>query len=269
MSRINVENAGYKVNWAEPLGRGRTATAYEAIEEATGRPVVVKESAIPAFSKIEAEVMHASSRASPYLPDLFFDSSEGNLSHLVMERCGAPIVDTFKLAKPEGQIVQIHMNDLRAVRALHEAGYLHLDGHPLNIRIEGTDPRSVRRLDFGAAVRMQNGTAQSYRFHGRWRAPEQLGASGMGEVGPWTDLYSVGLMLGASIQGYNPIRVPVAKMQDFPFRAEAARNPDLSGVKNSDLQGVVRKAISAAPARRYQSADEFLNALRPFSGPET
>jgi serine/threonine protein kinase len=90
---------------------------------------------------------------------------------------------------------------LRGLAALHDQGYLHLDIKPANIMIN--DFGRAVLLDFGAVQPMGDGK----RFEGvqtlthGFAAPEQYQ---QGPMGPWADIYAIGMTIVASLIGTSP-----------------------------------------------------------------
>jgi serine/threonine protein kinase len=274
--RGTVERAGFRVKWDQPIARGKTGAAYLGVNVKTGQEVVVKESSLASH---EGRVMAAASGRSKYLPDLYLDATQGLPGYLVMERGGLPLREHLGKKLEPRHAVEIARNILDGLKAVHEAGYLHLDDHPLNVLVRTLtpdpdpvhvlvhtlNPETVRVIDFGGAVPMHNGKGQTSAFHGRWRAPEMLGPWGQQvTVGPPADLYSVGLMLGQLVTGKLPVDVPDAQLQNYALRREVAQHPDLTGVEDAELKKVLQKALAYDPDQRYATAQEFIDALAPW-----
>jgi len=102
---------------------------------------------------------------------------------------------------PDKFIMSVFPPVMEGLRALHNASFLHLDIKPANILMrESGDPLL---LDFGAVQRVKPGT----RFRGiqtlthGFAAPEQYTE---GVMGPWSDVYSLGMTMRACITGKNP-----------------------------------------------------------------
>ena len=90
---------------------------------------------------------------------------------------------------------------LEGLQALHNAGFLHLDIKPANILMRDTGVPLL--LDFGAVQRVKPGT----RFRGvqtlthGYASPEQYLE---GFMGPWADIYSLGMTMRICITGKTP-----------------------------------------------------------------
>jgi serine/threonine protein kinase len=157
---------------------------------------------------------------------------------LVME-----YVDGGKLepkVRPANEAARLGIELLRGVRALHLAGYRHNDVHLGNIAV---DPKSgrLRLLDVGNAVPIDSTASPWLDGFG---APEKQGA------GVRTELYTVGAFVYYASTGIKP---------------ERGRSPDLNRIHEPALRTVVGKALEPDPARRWPTAQAFLDALRPIA----
>uniref|UniRef100_UPI0025D0E293 serine/threonine-protein kinase n=1 Tax=Novosphingobium sp. Chol11 TaxID=1385763 RepID=UPI0025D0E293 len=82
--------------------------------------------------------------------------------------------------------------------AAHALGAIHRDISPDNVMLEGGRLEGAKIIDFGIAKDLDPGSATIIGdgFAGKlnYVAPEQLGDFGR-EVGPWSDVYSLGLVI--------------------------------------------------------------------------
>jgi hypothetical protein len=151
---------------------------------------------------------------------------------------------------------------LDGLAAVHARGIVHRDLKPGNILL---DPSGRAVLtDFGLA--RPEGEAGLLTSEGvilgtpSYMAPEQ--AAGQSDrIGPWTDLYSLGVVLYQLLTGRLPFpgAMPALLAQilrDEPPPPRAVR-PDLDPA----LEAVVLRALRKEPAERYPDAGAFAAAL--------
>lgn len=143
----------------------------------------------------------------------------------------------------------------QALDALHSLGWVHLDIKPQNILVS----KEGRTLlaDFGIAQRkgMRTGACTP-----TYASPEQ--AAGDRPVGPWSDIYSLGVVLYEMIAGNPPVRGDheiVLLNQHLEATPPSPRrvNPQLS----SRQERVLFKALAKSPKDRYEAASELVEAM--------
>ncbi|MGA0603154.1 protein kinase domain-containing protein [Caulobacter sp. KR2-114] len=154
------------------------------------------------------------------------------------------------------------------LRAAHELGAVHRDMSPDNVLLPAGRLTSAKVIDFGIAKDLDTNqrTIIGDGFAGKlgYVAPEQLGDFGR-DVGPWTDIYSLALVMLSLIHGRNVDMG--ATLVDAVDRRRAG--VDVTRAP-ADLQPVLRAMLEADPARRLRSMDEVLAMLegaRPGPAP--
>jgi len=102
----------------------------------------------------------------------------------------------------EPVLLNIFLPILNGLQAVHDAGLLHLDIKPDNIYLRRSGPPML--IDFGAA-RQRQGSHRSEKvaLTPGYCALEQY--PGFGELGPWSDVYSMGATLYRCIVGREPV----------------------------------------------------------------
>jgi serine/threonine protein kinase len=142
-----------------------------------------------------------------------------------------------------------------ALDALHSLGWVHLDIKPQNILIS-KGGRTVL-ADFGIAQRrgMQTNACTPV-----YASPEQ--AAGDRPVGPWSDIYSLGVVLYEMVAGHPPVR----GSQDLVLLTQHLEvTPPSPRRVNSRLTGsqerAIYKALAKSPPDRFRTAGEFMTAM--------
>jgi serine/threonine protein kinase/HAMP domain-containing protein len=155
----------------------------------------------------------------------------------------------------EQGLVELLLPLLDGLAAVHAAGFLHRDIKPDNIQVRAADGRLVL-LDFGSAgqtvaVADQGAVALTPGY-----APiEQYG---LGQQGPWTDVYAFAATLYWAVTGKKP---PDAEMRAANPRCYQ-RAADLGGGRfGAAFLQAIDWALQADPRERPQSMTDFRRAL--------
>jgi serine/threonine protein kinase len=180
-----------------------------------------------------------------------YESGRSLQDHILRrrEKGERPLVSERFIRKMFNQV----MNGLREV---HANKLLHLDLKPGNIylRMDGTPIL----LDFGAARQtLRTDLPKLYPMYTPGFAAPELYVKN-GNLGPWTDIYSIGASMFACMVGAPPQpadqRKSNDKMEDH-FRK-------LESMYSSELIQVIRWAVRLDPLERPQSVFSLQKALR-------
>ncbi|MCX4760887.1 serine/threonine protein kinase [Streptomyces sp. NBC_01275] len=200
-----------------PLGEGGMGTVWRARDEVLHREVAVKEVRAPAglaasdiermYARLEREAWAAARVANRNVVTVYDVAMQDGRPWIVME-----IVHGISLAElldAEGPLdparaAYIGAEVLSALRAAHEAGVLHRDVKPANV-LMSNDGRVVL-TDFGIAT--VEGTSALTMTGEVIGSPEFLAPErALGRTpGPESDLWSLGVLLYAAVEGNSPFR---------------------------------------------------------------
>lgn len=277
--------AGYTVRGK--VGEGGTATVFRA-EHATHGTVALKvlreklqhdKTAVARFlreAQFGARVEHPN-----IVRTLDYGQSDTDRYFLAIEWAAGEILDKYADKSgplPAREVAAIMSQICSAVQAAHDVGIVHRDLKPENIMYDPAT-RQIKLLDFGIAADTEAAPDQRLTRAGffvgtlMYVAPEALS----GElVGPAADQYSLATIAYYLLSGCLPYtgkspRELFSQLLTQPPVSLNKAKPNL--VFPAQIEAVVMKALSKAPADRYASVsafaaafDEAANAPTPASG---
>ncbi|MGO4633671.1 serine/threonine-protein kinase [Streptomyces sp. 2RAF24] len=262
------------------LGEGGMGTVWRARDEVLGREVAVKEVRAPAglpaedrerlYARLEREAWAAARVSHRSAVTVYDVVTEDGRPWIVMELVrGLTLAETLEAEGPlpPRRAAHIGADVLAALRAAHEAGVLHRDVKPANVLL-ANDGRVVL-TDFGiAAVAGTSPLTMTGELIGspEYLAPERA----MGRTpGLAADLWSLGVLLYAAVEGASPFRRDTALDTLRAVVDEEPVPPERAGPLAPVIEGLLRKD----PEQRM-SAEEAEERLRvvgaggtPSAGP--
>ncbi|MGC0341928.1 serine/threonine-protein kinase [Streptomyces sp. SLBN-8D4] len=251
-----------------PLGEGGMGTVWRARDEVLHREVAVKEVRAPhglatheverLYARLEREAWAAARVANRNVVTVYDVATEDGRPWIVMELVRG--ISLAELLDAEGPLdpqrtAHIGAEVLSALRAAHEAGVLHRDVKPANVLLSN-DGRVVL-TDFGIAqVEGSSALTMTGEVIGspEFLAPERaLGRT----PGPESDLWSLGVLLYAAVEGNSPFRqnTPLSTLRAIVD--EELPPPYRAGPLTPVIEGLLRKD----PAQRLP-ADRAEQELR-------
>lgn len=262
-SSARPEIPGYR--FVRLLGQGGMGVVFEAIQESLERPVAIKVIS-QSYSNEESRrrfLTEARALAAVPHPNIVavydFGEREG-APYLVMEYCpggslsqrlGGTPMSSQPAASLMGQIAL-------GVQAAHTAGILHRDLKPGNILF--TADGTPKITDFGLA-RLGERSAGATMIGAvmgtpSYMSPEQ--AQGLSDLGPTTDVYSLGATLYECLTGRPPFRSESVMDTLMKVMSEDPVSPrQLVPNVPRDLEAICLRCLQKDPTKRYASAEEL------------
>ncbi|AVH59597.1 MULTISPECIES: serine/threonine-protein kinase [Streptomyces] len=236
-----------------PLGEGGMGTVWRARDEVLQREVAVKEVRAPAglpahevermYARLEREAWAAARISNRNVVTVYDVAAEDGRPWIVMELIrGIALSDLLDAEGPlpPRRAAHIGAEVLAALRAAHEAGVLHRDVKPGNV-LMANDGRIVL-TDFGIA--MVEGSSALTMTGEVIGSPEFLAPErALGRTpGPESDLWSLGVLLYAAVEGNSPFRqnTPLSTLRAIvdeplpPPRRAGALGPVIEGLLVKD-----------------------------------
>ena len=176
---------------------------------------------------------------------------------------GAPDADGVTTRSWHAVAIQVGQL-MDALDAVHAAGMVHGDVKPANVLLDRK--RGVVLIDFGTARDDSEfgRTVTSTSFTRGYAPPELMHPSRVREAGPWSDLYSLGMVVWGLVlphpgDGQRPVDA-FARSQSFDPYADAAGQLSAAGMPAAWAEAI-EECIALEPYRRPKSVQELRDRL--------
>lgn len=261
------------------IGRGGMGVVYKVEHAKIGKIMALKllTGALArnpeTVSRFKREAMMVSKLSHPNTVQVFDYGSAGGLTYLAMEYLSGQ--DLGELVDRQGPqsfptMAKIILQVCGAFKEAHDVGMVHRDIKPENLFLTRTPSGDelVKVLDFGLAKLRQTPELGNITTSGNivgtpfYMAPEQVRGE---NVDHRADIYALCALLYTCMTGAyvfdapTPVGVLTAQLSKSP-EPPHERFPEL-GI-DPGVSDLVLKGLEKDPADRYQSMDEFEEALR-------
>jgi serine/threonine protein kinase len=259
----------------DKIASGSYATVYRGRDKELGREVAIKQiheqflSDSKQLDRYWAEAQLLASFQHPNIVTIYDIVRErGWLILELMQGDLAKIAGRKQMPLESLKITLAH--GLRALKFLHAHGIVHGDIKPSNMMIDRR--KRVKIGDFGLARRVSNEEGSLIKGTTKYMAPEVV-SDEFGEVGPASDLYSLGfsafeLMCGENFEELFPGLNAFGRDRQMAWMmwhaAPDRRLPEIQRVLADvpdDLARVIQKLTAKQQSQRYKSPDEALSDL--------
>ncbi|MFN3203017.1 MAG: protein kinase domain-containing protein [Bradymonadia bacterium] len=269
------------------IGEGGFGSVYKAIQHPLGRKVAVKVLKTDGpmqnpvvQSRFFREAKAIANLRSPHTVTLLkYNRTTATLNgitqpivYMALEFIDGPDLRTLVEEKgplPPNRVRDLALDILESLQEAHDQGIIHRDLKPENVLVDTSpDGREYAKvLDFGIAKAMEEGEAldESLTREGTmlgtpvYMAPEQFTRD---PIGPYTDVYSLGMMLYALLTGSPPYHGSTYSVMYAHTQAPPPPLPEqLEGLP---LGAVLQKAMAKTPSSRYANAGQMRAALLNF-----
>ena len=255
----------------DKVGTGGMATVYRAQDQVLDRTVAVK-IMLPQYAgdatfaaRFKQEAQAAAGLSSPYIVGVYDWGKDGDTYYIVMEYLrGTDLKSGIRShgALDPKKVAQIGSQICGALSVAHKHEIIHRDIKPQNIMV--LPDGNIKVMDFGIARAKNSHLTQDNNVLGtaHYVSPEQ--ARGQ-ELGPTSDLYSLGVVMYECATGHVPfdgddaISVAVKQMNELPVPPSQI-NPAV----DPDLERIILRCMEKDPANRFQTADELRAVLNNY-----
>ena len=275
MAGQQLESLGrYKLQ--RVLGKGAMGVVYEGLDPRLNRRVAIKtilvgnldEATARDYSKRFAREAQAVARLNhPNIVQVYDYGEEGEIAYIVMEYVrGKELKSSFDASEQFeiGTAVRLMTELLGAMDFAHNAGVIHRDIKPANVMVD-TEGRA-KLADFGVArisdPDSQTGATQAGTMVGTpaYMSPEQIQGQ---KIDRRTDIFSAGVILYQFLTGQKPFQGGGAwTMAKKIVHDDPPAPSSIFASVSPGFDRVVSRALAKHPDNRYQSAQQFADALQ-------
>ncbi|MDP9067734.1 MAG: protein kinase [Actinomycetota bacterium] len=258
----------------ERLATGGMGAVYAATDQRLGRRVAVKvlkegladdQRFVERFRR---EARAAGALSHPNVAGVYDFAEHAGRHYMVMELAQGR--DLSWVLREEGPLsperaARIGSRIARALAHAHAAGVVHRDIKPANVIVDDSDKVKVTDFGIARAVGDSSLTATgSMLGTAHYISPEQASA---GEVGPRSDIYSLGIVVYEMLTGTLPYTGDSAIAVAMRHVSEEVPAPSaINGQVPQALDAFVARATAKDPKDRFADAGHMATALEETLG---
>ncbi len=259
----------------EIIGEGAMACVYKAFDPEINRQLAIK--LLKAQLRLDGEyrarflreAKGAGVLSHPNIVTVFDVGEDQGHPYIAMELVeGATLAEEIKASKPltTAEIVEIGIQLARALDYAHKRGIVHRDVKPGNI-MRLIDSNTIKVADFGICridgSEANDATQQTQVGNvlgtPHYMSPEQV----IGEkVDSRSDLFSAGVVLYQLLTGHLPFEGDT--LISVAYKITKTDPPSLDKIRSDlplSLRRVIERALKKQPEKRFQTGEEFAQAL--------
>jgi WD40 repeat protein/serine/threonine protein kinase len=288
---------GYQI--LRQLGRGAMGVVYLARDERLNRLVALKFMAAhfnfdQARSVVRAEAEIIARLKHPHIVQVYEFGEERNEPFLALEYIDGETLQDRMLREPLStrKAAELVLQLAHAIHHAHTQGIIHRDLKPANVLL-AAEPATVTNLLAADSARRDRPSANGSHPHSlvpkisdfglakvldafydqtragafvgtpKYMSPEQA-AGNSRDVGPATDIYSLGTILFELLAGRAPFESQSAQELMRQIISDDPSFPTRDVPLSRDLQAICLKCLEKEPERRYSSAEMLAQDLQRY-----
>ena len=253
----------------QAIGEGGMGVVYRALDTHLDSDVAIKvlvpgrETDGVFLKRFQREAQSMARLTHPNLVKVMDYGEQDGMVYLVMPYVAGGTLAKLSRPMPASRAAALLIPVARALGYAHSLGMIHRDVKPSNVLL--TESGEPMVTDFGIAGLMDAAETEQITKTGSgvgtpaYMAPEQIKKDYDHRV----DVYALGVVLYELVTGQQPFKgdTPLDTlvkhaMEPLPLPREV--NPDVA----PEVEAVIVKALAKQPAQRYQTMEEFAQALQ-------